>query len=73
MSVNSLPKTVTRQLCNCDLKPGIPHVSAAHYPLGYQVTIYDSAHSIQHQRKTLQIDMLTTEYARVYVHSGKWL
>jgi len=38
MSVNSLPKTVTRQRRGCDLNPGPLRLSPARYPVGYRAT-----------------------------------
>jgi len=47
MGVSSLPKTVTRQRRDCDLKPGLLRLSPARYwcvLLGYRATLYYDEH-----------------------------
>jgi len=47
MGVSSLPKTVTRQRHDCDLKPGLLRLSPARYwcvLLGYRATLYYDEH-----------------------------
>ena len=39
--MSSLPKTVTRQCCGCDLNPGLLHLS----PLSYRATLSDMSES----------------------------